>query len=83
MIPAGHALTHNPHPTQDKASTTAQIPLLTCIAFLGHTFMQAPQATQFFPTMAIYLLILKILSSFPQQMIFLIKYLKFYYIINC
>jgi hypothetical protein len=46
MMEAGHSFAHKPQPIHLLASTCANIPRLMVIAFLGHTLIQAPQATQ-------------------------------------
>jgi hypothetical protein len=44
---AGHIAAHFVHPMHIMGSTSAKIPLYTVIASTGHTFTQAPHATQF------------------------------------
>ncbi len=43
---AGHSFAHLPHPTHSPGSILAYMPVGMVIAFLGHTLMQHPQATQ-------------------------------------
>ena len=46
MLFAGQTFSHFPQPTHLSCATCAKHPLYTLIASNGHTFSQAPQATQ-------------------------------------
>ena len=64
IMPAGQVFTHRPQPMHCSGLTTALTPCFTAMAFFGHTFMHAPQATHLSPTTARYRLILFLLFLF-------------------